>query len=561
MTIVTNTYTSDTTVNIPATASNVTITVRSANGGAGGAVPPTSLYGGGTGSTIAGGAAGSGRQGTFVYKTNYVARTLTIRIGQAGQTGSTYLQNYYENGFTFPANCPGGSSNIGAGACGGASNHQIFQSGVTIIYQQSEGGAGAGATGVLESGSAVIVAGGGGGGSGGQYILSSGGYASSGVAGGNAKNWEAVAGAVSFSSASFSNSPSFSPSTAGGGGGGGSLAGTSGGSPTFKTASKPGQGGGSKYNSNLVNLTSSSIHNSTQASVTISYVPVPPPEITSFTASPNPQTSGIDGVPKSTTQLSWSSTNTSSASINQSVGSVTTSGTTTIDTGLQSVAGSNSPATKSYILTVVGLDGSTVSSAPLTVSVYNDNNPSAFTIPNQTNLEPNQPYIINIGTISSSVIDMVTRVTGLNGATVSRNNTNSWATTMTIDPNNSVQVRFFSLGFNQSPNGLTNSTTYGVTIGTQTAYFTATTRAPDVNETFNLPNESDRVPYPDIDTILTAPDHPAEQYIVSNTLSVDDIELINPSGVEIRTNNGNAQIRKKITGTSTWGPWQNVRSI
>ena len=152
---------------------------------------------------------------------------------------------------------------------------------------------------------------------------------------------------------------------------------------------------------------------------------------------------------------------------------------------------------------------------------------------------------------------MITRVTGLNGATVSKNNTNSWTTTMVIDPNNSVQVRFFSLAFNQSPKGLTNSTTYGVTIGTQTAYFTATTRAPDVNETFNLPNESDRVPYPDIDTI----DEPSEQYIVSNTLSVDDIELGNPNGVEIRTNNGNAQIRKKITGTSTWGPWQDVRSI
>ena len=152
---------------------------------------------------------------------------------------------------------------------------------------------------------------------------------------------------------------------------------------------------------------------------------------------------------------------------------------------------------------------------------------------------------------------MITRVTGLNGATVSKNNTNSWTTTMTIDPNNSVQVRFFSLGFNQSPEGLTNSTTYGVTIGTQTTYFTATTRAPDVNETFNLPNESDRVPYPDIDTI----NEPSEPYIVSNTLSVDDIELINPSGVEIRTNNGNAQVRIYRQGASSVSGWTNVRQI
>jgi len=282
-----------------------------------------------------------------------------------------------------------------------------------------------------------------------------------------------------------------------------------------------------------------------------------PPDIFEFYASPNPQTSGITGIPSANTVFFWNTFGAETLSINQGVGNLSSiSGSTgTIDTGLQSIAGSVSPATKTYTLTAANSAGTTT--AQTTVSVYNDNDPSAFTIPDQTNLEPNQSYIINVGTISSSVIDMITSVTGLNGATVSKNNTTSWNTKMTIDPNNSVQVRFFSLGFNQSPEGLTNSTTYGVTIGTQTAYFTATTRAPDVNETFNLPDEVDRVPYPDIDTI----DEPSEQYIVSNTLSVDDIELINPSGVEIRTNNGNAQIRKKITGTSTWGPWQDVRSI
>jgi len=82
MTIVTNTYTSNTTVNIPSTAFDVTITVRSASGGTG-----VDSRGNGPG--------GTGRRGTFTFKTNYVARTLQIRIGQPGGNGTwtTYDNN------------------------------------------------------------------------------------------------------------------------------------------------------------------------------------------------------------------------------------------------------------------------------------------------------------------------------------------------------------------------------------------------------------------------------------------------------------------------------------
>jgi hypothetical protein len=191
------------------------------------------------------------------------------------------------------------------------------------------------------------------------------------------------------------------------------------------------------------------------------------------------------------------------------------------------------------------------------VSVYNDNDPGPFTIPNQTNLEPNTQYSINIGSFGSNVIDMITSVSGLNGAQVSNNNS-SWSSSITISPGNSVYVRFTTLPFNTDPSGLTASKTFGVIVGTRSANFDAITRAPDVNETFNLSNKSDNLPYPDIDTI---PSPSPTQYITSNTLTVDDIELSDPYGVELKTNNSTAEVRVKKQGASTWGSWINTRSI
>jgi hypothetical protein len=284
--------------------------------------------------------------------------------------------------------------------------------------------------------------------------------------------------------------------------------------------------------------------------------PWDPVSINVFTVSPNPQTSGADGNPDYDVTLNWNTTAAVSVSINQGIGGVAGSGGVLVNTGLQSVAGSNSPATKTYTLTAVGGGGDT-QTAQVTAVVYNDNDPGPFTIPNQTNLEPNTAYSVFVRTVSSSVIDMITNVSGTNGATVSTNNS-SWSSNISISPGDSVYVRFFSVAFNQDPNGLTNSRTYGVNIGPRSANFTATTRAPDVNETFNYSDKSDNLPYPDIDTIASPS---PSQYITTNTLTVDDIELQNPSGVEIKTNNGNAEIRVKVSGSSTWGSWTNTRSI
>jgi hypothetical protein len=286
----------------------------------------------------------------------------------------------------------------------------------------------------------------------------------------------------------------------------------------------------------------------------ITFTILPAARIVSFTANPNPQTSGFDGIPNYDVTLSWITAGATTASITN-IGSVSANGSVTVTDLPQSVAGSNSPATRTYTLTVS--DGFNSASSTITVSVYNDNTPNDYSIPSRTNLEPNTFYVTDLGAITG--IDMVTNVIGGPGVTVSKNNLQNYVSSITIVNNDSVQVRFITDAFNQDPAGLpTAPKSLYIDIGPVRRFFTVFTRAPDVNETFNLPDETGFVPYPDIDTILAEPSLP---YLTSDTLTVDDIELQNPSGVEIKTDNPNMQVRKKLTGSDTWGPWQDLRSI
>ncbi len=283
-----------------------------------------------------------------------------------------------------------------------------------------------------------------------------------------------------------------------------------------------------------------------------------PPDIFEFYASPNPQTSGNLGVPSSSTALFWSTFGAETLSINQGVGNVTSvSGTTGLfNTNLQSTVGTLSPATRNYTLSATNSAGTTTAST--TVEVYNDNTPRNFSIPNQNNVEPNTLTQIFVGQIQD--IDMITAVTGGPGVQVSTNST-SWASTIYISNGNSLYVRATSLGFNTDPNGLTNSATFYVDVGTLRRFFTITTRAPIVQEIFDIANYNNKVPFPDIDTIGTAPDHPAQPFIQTDTLTIDDVELSNPNGVEIKTNNPNVQVRKRRLGQSSFTSWKDVRSI
>jgi hypothetical protein len=282
-----------------------------------------------------------------------------------------------------------------------------------------------------------------------------------------------------------------------------------------------------------------------QISRTLTVIPIP--VINSFTATPNPQTSGSNGIPSYSTTLSWNTINANSVTINQGVGTFSGgNGATTISNLPQSTVGVISPASVTYTLTAS--NGFTSVSETLTVSVYNDNTPNNYTIFDQTDVQPNS-QITSSSTIITG-IDMITAVTGGPGVQVSNNNIN-WGGTTTITNGQQLFVRVFSLPFNTDPSGLTNSSQFYVDVGPVRRFFTVTTRAPDVNETFNYPNEDDALPFPDIDTIPGSPD----QYIISNTLTVDDIEI----PVEIKVSNPNAQVR--ITKSGVSGNWQDVRNI
>jgi hypothetical protein len=276
------------------------------------------------------------------------------------------------------------------------------------------------------------------------------------------------------------------------------------------------------------------------------------PEINSFSATPNPQTSGSDGIPNYNTTLNWNTSDVTSVSINNSIGAVGQNGSNPVSNLAQSTAGSNSPATRNYTLTACA--GSTCVTSTITVSVFNDNTPNNYSISNVSNLEPST--LTTTSTTNITGIDMITTVSAGPGVQVSNNNTN-WASTTSVSSNGIALARAVSPAFNTDPSGLTNSAQFYIDVGPVRRFFTLTTRAPDVNETFNYSNEDNRVPFPDIDTITTPPDNPAEPYITTNTLNVDDIEI----PVEIKTNNSNVQIRVKRSGASSWENWQDTRSI
>jgi hypothetical protein len=290
---------------------------------------------------------------------------------------------------------------------------------------------------------------------------------------------------------------------------------------------------------------------------------VPIPTINTFVANPNPQNSSSTGIPYYNTTLTWTTTNGSggSATITSSIGetfNVSSIGGSLAITNLpQSVAGSNSPATRTYTLTVCNELNECVFTQ-ITVSARNDNYPTSFSIPSTTttsvplnSLEPNTQYNIYVGPITG--IDMTTAVTCNTAGLDASTDQVTWSSTVYITSGTGVYFRFTSQPFNTDPSGLTNSRTFNFTVGSfPTQSFTATTRAPDVNETFDYGNTVDAYPYPDIDVISNTP----TQYLVSpTTLTVDDIEI----PVEIKVDKPDAEVRIKQLGSSTYGNWQSVR--
>ncbi len=527
---ISNTYNNNTAVDLPSNSRNIRVDITAPRGGNGGTDGNP---------TEAAGTGGSGRVGSFILNTNFVARTLRLRVGGRGENGT--------DGF---------DSTEGIGGAGGAAGASAGGRGQNQRNTDISGGAGGGggSSGVYDtfSDAWVAVAGGGGGGGGASDSRDGG-------DGSNGGGWDT--GNVNPSDGDgFGNE--FTSGDGGGGGGGGGGApggdrGTQGSDGNF--GSTGGSGGQSKYNPSIATIVSGSNGtNFGNGSITLTYEVVTP-VINSFTATPNPQTSGSDGIPNFNTSLSWSTTDAQTVTINQGIGSVSADGGTTVTNLPQSTAGSNSPATRTYTLTACA--GTVCVTRNLTVSVTNDNTPNSYTVPNQNNVEPSATITTQVGPITG--IDMVTSVTGGPGVSVSNNNVN-FSSSTTIQNNGIFYVRVTSLPFNTDPNGLTNTGTYSVTVGTIQRFFTVTTRAPDVNETFNYSNKSDYVPFPDIDTIPDPdadPRNQSNQYITSETLLIDDVELGTPNGVEIKSSDPNVQIRVKRFGQSTFSSWQDIRSI
>ena len=556
-------YTTNQTVAIPANAKDITVTV----------------YGQGGASALYGGTGGYGRVGVFSFP-NFVARNLRLVFddsGGAGGGGGTLEKNLFDytsypnsGACSYAATLCGmgyteACLNVNAGCCGsgngcGQNNY------VTVTDTGYAGGRGGRAVTVIDelTNTYAVIAGGGGGGGGGKetynwvYTFVPGTPADPGeydysneywirfptegtpdeiVRSGPSPSYEYGSNGVDagafYAVAPTEIGPGGAGTTSadgggGGGGGGGVLLAWNGGGV------RTGAGGGeSRYNPSVCTITHSYQITYVTPEISIEYT-LANPTIDSFSSS--------TATGSNNTTLSWSTSNANSISINQGVGAV--SGTsTTINTGLQSVVGSSSPATKTYTLTAC-FDSVCVT-RDVTAYVYNDQTPTDFTISNLSGREPNENIIVFDGTISG--IDMPVQVSGIQGDCGFSVDNGSFVAGPVISNNQNLRIRTNSLAFNTSPTGETNAKTCQIQVGTVQKYFTVTTRAPDVNETFDIADKINEWPFPKIDTTSNTPSN----YIETPNINVDDIDV----SVEVKSNNPNVQVRINN------GSWQDVRQL
>jgi len=323
---------------------------------------------------------------------------------------------------------------------------------------------------------------------------------------------------------------------------------------------------GSLYRSDIFTLLQQSLHTDSTSSIVLSYELLTP-QILSFSANPNPQTSGSSGFPQDTTTLQWNCVDGNRLEIYRSGTLIyqtdSLTGNLNVDTNLQSVVGVNSPATITYTLILYA--GTVQTSSNLTVQVYNDNTPNDFNLlltttsgVNINNLEPNTTYQISSPSVTG--IDMITAITTLSAGLEASLTGSSWSSVIYISNSQSFLLRFTSPPFNTDPSGLSNSTTYNYTVGTLSKSLTISTRAPDVGELFDFGDSSVNYPFPDIDTVANTP----QQYIISPTTITMGDSGRPPDAeipVEIKSSNPDIQIRIKPQGSSIYNDWQNIRQI
>jgi hypothetical protein len=281
------------------------------------------------------------------------------------------------------------------------------------------------------------------------------------------------------------------------------------------------------------------------------------PIIDYFTVTPV-QDSGSDGIPNDNVTFTWGTQYANDIKITFSGGTAATGLTATntlnYNTGLQSVAGSNSPATRTYTLTAKGPGGEVTAQA--TTQVYNDNCPNVFTIPDQLGKNPGQEIIITTSPISG--IDMVTTAVAGPGVQI-QSGGSGYTTSTTIINGSTLNLKVFAEPFNTDENGLVNEKDVYITVGCRTVTFKVQTRAPVVQELFDFGDNQFAYPFPKIDTRTVGeilPDggtykNPTQYLnsptVVEPTVAAWQVELEKPFGVQIKAKDIKYSPPNKIT--------------
>ena len=295
----------------------------------------------------------------------------------------------------------------------------------------------------------------------------------------------------------------------------------------------------------------------------IIFTVLPKVRITSLTASPNPQTSGADGIPNYDTFLIWEGISVLSAVATRSDSQVSAtweektqpsdpaqppnfygSGSKKVTNLFQSVSTGSSQPGSNTVYTLTATDGFNTATATVTVKAYNDNCPDTISIADQLGKEPNEEIKITSSPVTG--IDMVTSVVAGPGVQVLGSGGTGYTTSTTITSGSTLNIRVYAEPFNTDENGLVNEKTVSITVGCQTVEFLVQTRAPVVEEIFDFGDNQFAYPYPKIDTrVIGEPLDDGGTYqepqaflqsptIVEPSADAWEVELESPFGVQIK---------------------------
>ena len=295
----------------------------------------------------------------------------------------------------------------------------------------------------------------------------------------------------------------------------------------------------------------------------ITFTILPKVRITSLIASPNPQTSGSDGIPNYNTFLIWEGISVLSAVATRDDSAVSATweekaqptdpalppvfygaGSKSVTNLFQSVSTGSAQPGSDTTYTLTATDGFNTATATVKVKAYNDNCPDNFTIADQLGKEPNET--INISTSPIVGIDMVTTVVCSPGLTVLGSGGSGFTTSTTITSGSTLSLRVTTEPFNTDERGLVNEKTVSVTVGCLTVSFLVQTRAPVVEEIFDFGDNQFAYPFPKLDTRVVGEPlddggtyQQPQPYLQSPTIvepSADawEVELESPFGVQIK---------------------------